>query len=468
MKQIKFGMLVVFALLLAIPLAAFRWEPGIASEIDNRMLAENPFSAEECAKGGDWSTKIENYVNDRIGLREEMITWNTVLNYRLFGKMEHPNYCAGEDGYVFMRLGLPTEYGEFHEVFVDMVKQIQDYCEARGVPFLFAFEPAKTTTLQEFLPAGYRYDNRWVGRLFEELNARGIRYVDNSPLLREKTEAGEVVFNRKYDAGHWNDLGAYYGVNNILEAMKEDSPRVHVNQWEELAVSQHREATLPVSRVPVNELVPAISFPGLEMEDLTAVYEPEVKRDPSFQGFYYGINSKRLEEGSPRTLVFQGSYMNGKGAKYLMNALGEYIYVHDYQNIIDFDYYFNIFQPEYVVFEVAEYATTADYFDLERMRAMDLNLRLEDARSLASAEEKRFLPKEEFSTKQGEALTIISWAGGDGSESCVWAELGDTVFDLRRSEAGGWEVTVKNEVWDQYGDSLRIAALAGEILREYQ
>ena len=64
MKQIRFGLLVLFSLLLAIPLAAFQWEPGIVSEIDNRMLAENPFSAEERAKGGDWSIKIENYFNE--------------------------------------------------------------------------------------------------------------------------------------------------------------------------------------------------------------------------------------------------------------------------------------------------------------------------------------------------------------------------------------------------------------------
>lgn len=431
------------------------------------MLAENPFSAEERAKGGDWSIKIENYFNDRIGLREEMITWNTILNYQLFGKMEHPNYCSGKDGYVFMRLGLPIEYGEFHETFADMVKQIQEYCEVRDVPFLFAFEPAKTTTLQEFLPAGYHYNNRWVGQLFEALDDRGVRYVDNSPILREKTEAGEAVFNQKYDAGHWNDLGAYYGVNNILEAMQENFPGVHVNEWEELNVSQQLEETLPVSRVPIHDVVPAISIPSLEVEDLTASYDQEVERHPSFPGFYDCVNPKRLEEGSPRTLVFQGSYMNGKGMKYLMNALGEYTYVHDYQNIINFDYYFNIFQPEYVVFEVAEYATTPDYFDLDQMLAIDLNPRLEDTRSSVQTTEEFALSQGVISVERGEALTKLIWTGASGDEEHVWALLGGE-FDLRpRGETDGWEVTVKNEAWNQYREVLQIATLSGETLRIY-
>ena len=39
----------------------------------------------------------------------------------------------------------------------------------------------------------------------------------------------------------------------------------------------------------------------------------------------------------------------------------EYIGVHDYQNVLNLDYYFNIFQPS-IVFEVAEYTFSDSYF----------------------------------------------------------------------------------------------------------
>ena len=45
------------------------------------------------------------------------------------------------------------------------------------------------------------------------------------------------------------------------------------------------------------------------------------------------INEDRKEEGAPKALVFQGSYMNGMGYKFLENSFGEYISVHDYRNI---------------------------------------------------------------------------------------------------------------------------------------
>lgn len=69
--------------------------------------------------------------------------------------------------------------------------------------------------------------------------------------------------------------------------------------------------------------------------------------NPSYRGFGYYQNTKMLNEGAPRTLVFQGSYMNSYGSKFLSNAFSEYIHVHDYQNVIDFAYYFNIFQPDW-------------------------------------------------------------------------------------------------------------------------
>lgn len=56
--------------------------------------------------------------------------------------------------------------------------------------------------------------------------------------------------------------------------------------------------------------------------------------------------------------------MNGHGDIFIANVLEEYIYVHNYQNVIKFPYYFNIFQPDCVIFEIAEYTFTEKYFPL--------------------------------------------------------------------------------------------------------
>ena len=105
-----------------------------------------------------------------------------------------------------------------------------------------------------------RYDRSWVDRFFDALDERGVRYVDNTQTLRTKTEEGEVVYNQKYDANHWNDLGAYYGTNAILEELQRDFPSVHVNGTADLNMDYELKTSLPVSEFPIHEMVPAFTL----------------------------------------------------------------------------------------------------------------------------------------------------------------------------------------------------------------
>ena len=101
MKIIKIFTILIFFSLIIVPIVSFNFEPNSASTIDNRMLTENPFSAEALASGGDLTENIQSYVNDRIGFRDDMILAYTVLNDKIFGKMTHPSYTYGKEGYVF-------------------------------------------------------------------------------------------------------------------------------------------------------------------------------------------------------------------------------------------------------------------------------------------------------------------------------------------------------------------------------
>lgn len=462
MKQLKLAMIAAFSLLVLLPIVTFCWEPDIVSEIDNRMLAKNPFSPEVRAEGKDLTADIESYISDRIGFRDQMILGYTLLNDRLFGKMVHPIYSYGKDGNVFASLWTPPDV-EFEWAFATKVKQIQTYCEERSVPFLLAVEPSKSTVLTEYLPAGFRYDNTWWDILLTALDGEGVRYINNTSLLQRLAAEGISVFNQKYDAGHWNDIGAFYGVNAILSDLQSDFPRIHVNTWEELEVSEQLATSLPASKFPIHEFVPKISIP-MDVESLSDSYSTEIEIDPSYCAFGYYTNPDRLEQGSPKALVFQGSYMNEYGTKYFMNALGTYIYVHNYENIINFDYYFNIFQPECVVLEVTEYALNRNYFNFDNMTVMQLNPPLSSVQ--AEIEEDRTLLPESLTVEQGRTLTTLTWTGGDGDEEFVWVLLGGE-FDMHPTDSG-WTLTVETSVWTRYHSSLTIAAKAGSTLRKYK
>lgn len=452
--------ILLFTLLILVPLATFNFEPESISEVDNRMLAENPFTSRE--KG--LKQRIEKYVNDRIGLRDEMILGYTILNDRLFGKMVHPSYSYGKDGFVFGGgVTVDVAYNEYHEAFADMVKQIQNYCEARNVPFLFVFEPAKPAVLREYIAEGIHYDRGWVDVFFQALDERNIRYVDNTVTLTEKHRDGEMVFNQKYDANHWNDLGALYGCNAVLEELQEDFPQIHLTQEGDYTIDKELQSSLQTSRFPIHEEVPKISIGFGSLDDQTEKYSAELERNNSFREFGYIVNEERLAEGSPRALVFQGSYMNLYGYKFLENGLGQYIYVHDYQNILNIDYYFNIFQPECVVFEVAEYTFLDVYFSYDKMVALDLNDSLESSLTDCELIDEK-LHTNDIVVEEGEALTKITWQT-DRVFDAVWAVL-DHSMDMRKCEQG-YEITVTREAYQNSGKNMVFYGQSGGVMEQY-
>lgn len=453
MKIIKIITIIFFSFIILLPGLNFNFVEDAISEIDNRKLAKNPFTTETTED--DLTDNIQNYINDRIGFRDEMILSYTVLNDTIFDKMVHPSYVYGEDGYVF-GAGITTkdEFSEYHIAFADMVKSIQDYCEDRDIPFVFVFNPAKPAVLSEYIAKGTNYNRSWVDKFFEELDEREINYVDNTVLLLEKHNSGEIVFNKKYDANHWNDLGAFYGTNNVLKALSKYFPNLHINEYSELVIENHLETSLPVSNFPIKEYVPQISIKN-SVEDFTYLYS-NVERHYSFKGMGYYINPERKAEGSPKSLVFQGSYMNGFGGKYFANAFGEYIHIHDYQNVINFPYYFNIFKPDCVIFEVAEYTFSNTYFNYGKMLNINYNPPLDFTNKNVLYDK---INADEISFETDEKLTKISLKTQIEAEN-VWLLFEDEEYDMIKTEEGYSATIMSSETLKI--DNINIVVFNGE------
>ena len=123
-KKIHIIFLILFFILLLIPLCLIKTGNNVVSAIDNRKLVEFPNLTDANLKN-----ELEAYLSDRIGGRTFLINLNTVFNDKFFGKMVHPTYTYGTDGYVFFRMHRNIKYEEFHHQFALMVKKIQEYCD---------------------------------------------------------------------------------------------------------------------------------------------------------------------------------------------------------------------------------------------------------------------------------------------------------------------------------------------------
>lgn len=149
--------------------------------------------------------------------------------------------------------------------------------------------------------------------------------------------------------------------------------------------------------------------------------------------------------------------MNGLGTKYLQNGFGEYISVHDYQNIINFPYYFNIFKPECVVFEVAEYTFTDAYFNFERMNAIRFNPELRNAMDLGDEYFQNLeLGQNEITIEKEKVLTKVVWTEVNNRVAFGWLRLGGSIVSDFMWGESGYETTILTEEYERYVNEMEI------------
>lgn len=453
MKTLKIIVISLFSLVLLLPMILFNHKPNAVSQTDNRMLAESPFSPEVWGKG-EFTENFDKYIEDRIGLREEMILAKTTLYDIFFGEFVHPMYTSGKNDYLFGS-GITTAsvvYNSYHERFALMVKEIQDYCDARGVPFVFVFNPAKPALYKEHLPSGINYSRQWVTDFLGRLDKLGVRYVDNTKVLQAQKDNGVAVFNRKYDPNHWNYIGAYHGTNSVIAELMKDYPSLKENTDTDFVLSYEHKETLLQSQYPINEDVPKIEFVKKAQND-TDKYKDDIYLNKSYANFGYYVNSDRKSEGAPKLLMFQGSYMNEYGKEFMANAFSEYIHVHDYQNVIDFPYYYNAFKPDCVVFEVAEYTFMSTYFSYEKMGSINYNPTLASAINSAEKQEERVLNISEVVVTEKGEFVEIEWKT-TAKADYVWLKL-EQEYDFSTSSSG-FITTVPKQDYLQNTQDLKI------------
>ena len=176
---------------------------------------------------------------------------------------------------------------------------------------------------------------------------------------------------------------------------------------------------LPTSKFEVNEEVPVLTLKQ-QYNDLTEKYDKEVKRDIQQNHFNY---IKGNNTNLPKALVFQGSYLNGR-EKYLADRFSQYIAVHNYQNIFDIDYYYNMFQPDIVVFEVAEYTINNTYFTSEKMGNMKLNPALQTTKYTYEG-------VVQYSLEKGNAIDKLIFKGLPDDIEYAYLKIRDKVYDIK-------------------------------------
>lgn len=169
-----------------------------------------------------------------------------------------------------------------------------------------------------------------------------------------------------------------------------------------------------------------------------------VRLDHNYRSFGVFENGNLESDKLPRVLFFHGSYYNSR-TRFYDTSFRETYQVHNYQNFIDLDYYFNLFQPDYVILETAEYATTRGYFSIDRLQEKHLNPLYESVKNMPHIEiELDSLP---YILNTEDAITTISLESEDNYEY-GYLLLNGKEYDLQISDATA-QCTVQTEWLDE-------------------
>lgn len=340
----------VTIIMISIPGIFTNIKPDQQSKMDNRMLQEFPEMGSD-----EFQEEVEQYLSDRIGLRENMITFYQNLCSNIFHKLVHPLFIDGQDGHVmvdydlisFQHLDVDPAYVEN---FSEYLESLQNFCESMGSEFVFFLCTNKETIYPEYFPKGYHIKeqpNR-SDQILEALTEKEVSFIYPKEIFFELKNK-EPLYNKKYDVAHWNDTGSFYGNREIISYIHKSFPNVDELEKDEFKITEDIQPYLPNSYFKINEKVPEYTLKEEQSVEKSEVFSEMVLTAPKI---YYKYYKNQENQALPRILIFGDSYFEHT-ARFYLNRSSELMLLHS-DNMVDAEYYISLFQPDIVITEFVE------------------------------------------------------------------------------------------------------------------
>lgn len=433
-------MMAIALVLIVVPVCFVDWEPESFSPADNKMKSDIPAWNDEAGDLAlafkDYAGRVDSFLEDRIGFRAELVASYGLLNDKFFGVMTHPLYEYGKDGYTFFRFSDAAVSDEYLESFAAYVKSMQDYCQQRGIAFLFALSPAKMRVYSDEIPDTVSWSPTDIERLKAYLDEFDIEYVDQGDAVIEAKQRGVQVFNKVYDAGHWNSDGMFAGAQAIVDRLQELGFDVDDIDIANYYRANEQQKVLPASNYPIDEQTfkYQLADPSLGAE-LIDGFMSNLAVNSSFRTTSYFANDNHPNDLS--VLMMQGSYYNTQGTM-LQHQFDSFARVHSYQNIFSLPYYIDVFDPDIVIFENADYVYSSNYYRSDWLAELDLPEVFGNVADLPVVSETMgpALTFDPESTIVNFSVDTSSIGDTEGSGASAYVLIGDRILDTVSNRDG--------------------------------
>lgn len=192
-----------------------------SEQIEKKELAERPSLIADGKLNTDFSEQFEEWYNDRLPLRSELLSAANFIKGELLGSPSS-NVISGSDGWLFYENTVsdymdtdPMSDAEVNAAAVTL-SLIEEYVTDRGGNFVFVAMPNKASIYGEHMPSCYTPSEVTnLSRLTDRLAQTGVNFLDMKKLLTENKELG---LYHKRDT-HWNYMGALLGYDAIMNSL---------------------------------------------------------------------------------------------------------------------------------------------------------------------------------------------------------------------------------------------------------
>lgn len=252
---------------------------------------------------GSYQSGINDYYNDHIGFREDLVRLNGQVDYTLFRKLDYGGTTLGYGNYMFFTEYIDAYYGRDYaggEVLYEKMRKLkclQDTLKNRGKTLLLVYASCKAWYCREQIPyfAGIakRGDNNYT-TLRSIGDTLGVNQVDiNSWFLSLKKTTKELLYS--HQGIHWTNYGAILAWDTIETRLEQLSGFKMLHpKWEK--VVHTTEALIPDNDMGnIANLIFKVSkdtfcYPELYYNKDTSIAKPSC----IFIGDSYVINLYRM------------------------------------------------------------------------------------------------------------------------------------------------------------------------------
>ena len=351
-----------FMVMIFLPFLLLDTTEEINSELENRAMTKWP---------GLYFDKLHtewygHYVEDRVGFREKAIKWNADVNYRLFGDFSEDLHMFGKDGYIFPADdGYVQNYQRTNiseplvENLVTYASRTNDYAKANNCLFVLMVCPNKSSVYSEYMPETIYVDESRESTLDlvkRRLNEEGISCVIPHEELRLRKER-EQIYNIKYDCAHWNDLGAFYGLQMVDEIVHQTYADIPVMQRDDFELTWEEVDSLEfyTTEAPIYDRLPKLHVIQSATVATDSQYRADVPMQPG-NAIAYFYNENAVNDRT--ILVLHDSFLDYRESWYTYRY--REVYYGSRVNYTNMKAYIDLIQPDVIVFEVAERAFADD------------------------------------------------------------------------------------------------------------